>query len=79
VAKTKTRTSGRVSNRFWKLLGASTDKDQSHSMAQGARVANRREGAADLVTLAVDRKELGDVRRIARFVRLSSCWAFASS
>ncbi len=30
--KTKDRTSGRLSNRFWKLLGASTDKDQAQSM-----------------------------------------------
>ena len=28
----KNRTSGRLSNRFWKLLGASTDKDQSQSL-----------------------------------------------
>jgi preprotein translocase subunit SecA len=33
VAKTKTRTSGRVSNRFWRLLGASTDRDELHAMA----------------------------------------------
>ncbi|BBY30078.1 accessory Sec system translocase SecA2 [Mycolicibacterium sediminis] len=32
--KPKTRTSGRVSSRFWKLLGASTDKDQSASLNQ---------------------------------------------
>jgi preprotein translocase subunit SecA len=38
VAKTagktspKTRSSGRLSNRFWKMLGASTDKDQAVSM-----------------------------------------------
>ncbi|MET0455820.1 MAG: accessory Sec system translocase SecA2 [Mycobacterium sp.] len=30
--KTKTRTPNRLSNRFWKLLGASTDKDQADSM-----------------------------------------------
>src|SRR4051794_26070922 len=30
--KNKDRTSGRLSNRFWKLLGASTDKDQAQSM-----------------------------------------------
>ncbi|MEU0498921.1 accessory Sec system translocase SecA2 [Mycobacterium sp. NPDC006124] len=30
--KTKDRTSGRLSNRFWKLLGASTDKNQAQSM-----------------------------------------------
>ncbi|MGE2721904.1 accessory Sec system translocase SecA2 [Mycolicibacterium celeriflavum] len=34
MAKTKTRTSGRVSNRFWRLLGASTDRDQAQSMSQ---------------------------------------------
>ena len=33
MAKTKTRTSGRVSNRFWKLLGASTEREQNRSMA----------------------------------------------
>ncbi|KQY10154.1 accessory Sec system translocase SecA2 [Mycobacterium sp. Root135] len=30
--KTKDRNSGRLSNRFWKLLGASTDKNQAQSM-----------------------------------------------
>jgi preprotein translocase subunit SecA len=34
VSKTKTRTPGRLSNKFWKLLGASTDRDQARSMAQ---------------------------------------------
>jgi preprotein translocase subunit SecA len=48
VAKTKTRTSGRVSNRFWKLLGASTDKDQARSMAQVRAAAEFDEKAADL-------------------------------
>jgi preprotein translocase subunit SecA len=32
--KTKVRSSKRLSNRFWKLLGASTDKDQASSMGQ---------------------------------------------
>ena len=45
VAKTKTRTSGRVGNRFWKLLGASTERDQARSMAQVQRLRGvRREG-----------------------------------
>ena len=48
MAKTKTRTSGRVSNRFWKLLGASTDKDQAQSMAQVRASAEFDEKAADL-------------------------------
>jgi preprotein translocase subunit SecA len=48
VAKTKTRTSGRVSNRFWKLLGASTDKEQTRSMAQVRDSAEFDDKAADL-------------------------------
>jgi preprotein translocase subunit SecA len=48
VAKTKTRTSGRVGNRFWKLLGASTERDQEHSMAQVRASAKFDEKAADL-------------------------------
>jgi preprotein translocase subunit SecA len=48
VAKTKTRTSGRVGNRFWKLLGASTDRDQVQSMAQVRASAEFDEKAADL-------------------------------
>jgi preprotein translocase subunit SecA len=48
VAKTKTRTSGRVSNRFWKLLGASTDKDRAQSMSQVRASEEFDEKAADL-------------------------------
>ncbi|MGZ5362629.1 MAG: accessory Sec system translocase SecA2 [Mycobacterium sp.] len=48
VAKTKTRTSGRVSNRFWRMLGASTDRDQASSMAQVGDSAEFDEKAADL-------------------------------
>jgi preprotein translocase subunit SecA len=48
VAKTKTRTSGRVSNRLWKLLGASVDKDQNRSMAQVRESAEFDEKAAEL-------------------------------
>ena len=48
VPKTTTRTSGRVGNRFWKLLGASTDKDQSHSMARVRASAKFDEKAAKL-------------------------------
>lgn len=33
VAKTSTKT-GRLSGKFWKLLGATTEKDQSHSLNQ---------------------------------------------
>jgi preprotein translocase subunit SecA len=48
VAKTKTRTSGGVSNRFWRMLGASTDRDQASSMAQVDRSSEFDERAADL-------------------------------
>ncbi|MGV0789996.1 accessory Sec system translocase SecA2 [Mycolicibacterium sp. XJ2] len=48
MAKTKTRTSGRVSNRFWKLLGASTDRSQAQSMAQVRSSADFDEKAAAL-------------------------------
>jgi preprotein translocase subunit SecA len=48
VAKTKNRTSGRVSNRFWRLLGASTDRDDAQSMAQVRNSAEFDEKAADL-------------------------------
>ena len=48
MAKTKTRTSGRVGNRFWKLLGASTEKDQARSLAQVRDAAEFDDKAADL-------------------------------
>ena len=48
MAKTKNRTSGRVSNRFWKLLGASTDRDQAQSMSLVGKSAEFDEKAAEL-------------------------------
>ena len=48
MAKTNTRTSGRVGNRFWKLLGASTDKDQATRWRRCAPSADFDEKAADL-------------------------------
>jgi preprotein translocase subunit SecA len=48
VAKTKTRTPGRVGSRFWRLLGASTDKDQAFSMTQVRDAAEFDDKAADL-------------------------------
>ncbi|WP_326546634.1 accessory Sec system translocase SecA2 [Mycolicibacterium sp. ND9-15] len=48
MAKTKTRTSGRVSSKFWRLLGASTDRDQAQSMAQVRASAEFDEKAAGL-------------------------------
>jgi preprotein translocase subunit SecA len=48
VSRTSTRSPGRLSNKFWKLLGASTDKDQSRSLAQVKASADFDEKAADL-------------------------------
>ena len=48
MAKTKTRTPGRVNSRFWRLLGASTDKDQAFSMRQVRDAAEFDDKAADL-------------------------------
>jgi preprotein translocase subunit SecA len=66
VAKTKTRTSGRVSNRFWKLLGASTDKDQTRSMAQVRSSAEFDEKAAGL-----DDEQLTKATKLLRLDKLA--------
>jgi preprotein translocase subunit SecA len=78
VAKTKTRTSGRVSNRFWKLLGASTDKDQTHSMHQVRESAEFAEKAADLddeqlrkATELLNLDDLADSADIPQFLAIA--------
>jgi preprotein translocase subunit SecA len=48
VPKTNTRAPSRLSNRFWKLLGASTDKDQAQSMAKVSAASEFDEKAAGL-------------------------------
>ena len=48
MPKTNTRASSRLSNRFWKLLGASTDKDQAQSMAKVSAASEFDEKAAGL-------------------------------
>ncbi|MGV0836500.1 accessory Sec system translocase SecA2 [Mycolicibacterium thermoresistibile] len=69
MAKSKTRTQGRVSNRFWKLLGASTDKEQDRSMAQVRASADFDEKAAaldaDQLKKAVELLELEDLANAA--------------
>ena len=62
MSKTSTRTSRRVGNRFWKLLGASTDKDQDRSMARVRASAEFDEKAAKL-----DDEQL---RKAAQLLRL---------
>ena len=44
----RTKTPGRLSNKFWKLLGASTERDQNRSMAQVRESAPFDEKAHDL-------------------------------
>lgn len=48
AAKTAKPKTGRLSGRFWKLLGASTDKDQSRSMDLVVKSADFDSKAADL-------------------------------
>ncbi|RDH76478.1 accessory Sec system translocase SecA2 [Mycolicibacterium moriokaense] len=78
MAKTKTRTSGRVSNRFWKLLGASTDREQARSLAQVSASADFDEKAADLddeqlakATQLLLLKDLADSVDIPQFLAIA--------
>jgi len=48
VAKSSSTGPGRLSSKFWKLLGASTEKDQSRSLALVKKSAEFDEKAADL-------------------------------
>ncbi|HKV17935.1 MAG TPA: accessory Sec system translocase SecA2 [Mycobacterium sp.] len=78
MAKTKTRTSGRVSNRFWKLLGASTDRDQARSLAQVSASAEFDTKAADLddeqlrkATGLLHLKNLAESKDIPQFLAIA--------
>ncbi|MBJ7383723.1 MAG: accessory Sec system translocase SecA2, partial [Mycolicibacterium sp.] len=61
----KTRSSGRLSNRFWKMLGASTDKDQAVSMELVTKSLDFDDKAAalddDQLRKAAKLLELGDL------------------
>jgi preprotein translocase subunit SecA len=48
VPKTTSAQPGRLSSRFWRLLGASTEKNQSHSLAEVSASAEYDEKAAGL-------------------------------
>jgi preprotein translocase subunit SecA len=48
VSKTTRAESGRLSSRFWRLLGASTEKNQSRSLAEVTTSSEYDEEAADL-------------------------------
>ncbi len=78
VAKTKTRTSGRASNRFWKLLGASTERDQARSLSQVSASAEFDEKAADLddeqlskATGLLHLKNLAESKDIPQFLAIA--------
>ncbi|MCX8558344.1 accessory Sec system translocase SecA2 [Mycolicibacterium mucogenicum] len=65
MAKTSTAKSGRLSSKFWKLLGASTDKNQNRSMDQVRASVEFDEKAAGLddeqITKAAKLLELSDL------------------
>jgi len=78
VAKTSTAKSGRLSSKFWKLLGASTDKNQNRSMNQVRASAEFDDKAAGLddeqITKAaklLELSELADAADIPQFLAIA--------
>jgi preprotein translocase subunit SecA len=78
VARTKTRTSSGVSNRFWKLLGASTDRDQARSLAQVSAAEEFDSKAAELdeeqlkkATELLNLKNLAESKDIPQFLAIA--------
>jgi preprotein translocase subunit SecA len=78
VAKTKTRTSGRLTNRFWRMLGASTERDQAQSMALVRKSAEFDEKAAALddeqlrkAAKLLDLKNLAESADIPQFLAIA--------
>ncbi|MGV0850209.1 accessory Sec system translocase SecA2 [Mycolicibacterium phlei] len=78
MAKTKTRTSGRLSSRFWRLLGASTERDQAQSMALVRKSADFDEKAAALddeqlrkAARLLDLKDLAESGDIPQFLAIA--------
>ncbi len=79
MAKTSTAKSGRLSSKFWKLLGASTDKNQNRSMDQVRASAEFDEKASGLddeqITKAaklLDLSALADSADIPQFPEFSA-------
>ncbi|BCI53494.1 protein translocase subunit SecA 2 [Mycolicibacterium litorale] len=66
MPKTTTRTPGRLSGKFWKLLGASTEKNQGRSLAQVRAAADFEAKAADL-----DDEQLRKAAKLLRLDELS--------
>ncbi|KAB7752590.1 preprotein translocase subunit SecA [Mycolicibacterium phlei DSM 43071] len=78
MAKTKTRTSGRLTNRFWRMLGASTERDQAQSMALVRKSAEFDEKAAALddeqlrkAAKLLDLKNLAESADIPQFLAIA--------
>ncbi len=78
MAKTSTAKSGRLSSKFWKLLGASTDKNQNRSMNQVQASAEFDDKAAGLddeqITKAaklLELSELADAADIPQFLAIA--------
>jgi preprotein translocase subunit SecA len=78
VAKTSTAKSGRLSSKFWKLLGASTDRNQNRSMDQVRASAEFDDKAAGLddeqITKAaklLELSELADAADIPQFLAIA--------
>lgn len=85
VARTSEKTSsksaaksGRLSGRFWKLLGASTDKDQSRSMDQVTKAADFDAKASELddeqlskAAKLLDLQDLADSADIPQFLAIA--------
>ncbi|MFB1298389.1 accessory Sec system translocase SecA2 [Mycobacterium sp. pW049] len=70
--------SGRLSGRFWKLLGASTDKDQSRSMDQVTKAADFDAKASELddeqlskAAKLLDLQDLADSADIPQFLAIA--------
>lgn len=66
MPKTTTRTSGRLSGKFWKMLGASTEKNQGRSLAQVQAAGDFDAKAADL-----DDEQLRKAAKLLRLEELS--------
>jgi preprotein translocase subunit SecA len=78
ASKSKNRASNRLSNRFWKLLGASTDKDQAQSMGQVRAAADFDDKAAGLddeqlrkAAKLLNLEDLADASDIPQFLAIA--------
>ncbi|WNG90158.1 accessory Sec system translocase SecA2 [Mycobacterium sp. ITM-2016-00317] len=77
-SKTDSAKTGRISGRFWKLLGASTDKDQDRSMSLVRKAADFDSKAAELdedqlrkAAKLLDLGDLADAADIPQFLAIA--------